>query len=216
MLTVYGLRYSVYTRIVRLLLEIRQAHYSLVEANPFSDPPDPDLDAISPFRRIPVLDHDGFRLYETAAITRYLATVLPGDALVPAEARLSARMDQVIHVIDSYGYWPLVRQVFSHSVFRPHMGLASDPDEVRAGLSAAAPVLAELEAFSTSGAVLSENNVTLADLHLAPMLGYFTMAPEGAAMVERHPALSRWWSIWSAHPAYLATDPGLETLAAER
>ena len=44
-------------------------------------------------------------------------------------------MDQLIGVIDSYGYWPMVRQVFSHGVFRPAMGQPADRPEVERGLA---------------------------------------------------------------------------------
>jgi glutathione S-transferase len=38
--------------------------------------------ALHPFGRMPVLDHDSFRLYETQAILRYVADAFPGEPLV--------------------------------------------------------------------------------------------------------------------------------------
>src|SRR5215831_13866971 len=55
-----------------------------------------------PFGRVPVLEHDGFILYETQAILRYLDRVLPDPALTPADARRAARMDQLMNVNDWY------------------------------------------------------------------------------------------------------------------
>src|ERR1700720_3812107 len=55
-----------------------------------------------PFGRVPVLEHDGFSLYETQAILRYLDRVLPAPALTPAGPRRIARMDQVMNVSDWY------------------------------------------------------------------------------------------------------------------
>src|SRR5262245_136505 len=58
--------------------------------------------ALHPFGRIPVLEHDGFRLYETQAILRYLDRMLPAPALTPADPKHAARMDQVLNVCDWY------------------------------------------------------------------------------------------------------------------
>jgi len=169
------------------------------------------LTRISPFGRVPVLDHDGFVLCETSAITRYLATAFPGPPLIPTDPKNAARMEQVIAIIDAHGYWPMVRQVFSHAVLRPKVQAPSDPAMVAGGLTAARPVLDQL---ATEGRVLVPGQLTLADLHLAPMLGYFAMAEQGKDAVQDFPALSGWWHAFSQHPAYLKTDPGLATLAA--
>lgn len=213
-LTLFGFRYSVYTRIARMTLFVRGLEYNTREVNPFDDPPDQTLRNVTPFQRVPVLDHDGFVLFETSAITRYLAASFPGAELVPQDAKAAARMEQVIAIVDAQGYWPMVRQVFSHSVFRPLLGEQVDPGEIADGLQGAHRVLAALEQIAEEGLVLTEEQVTLADLHLAPMVGYFAMAEEGHRALAEYPALRRWWRDMSQHPAYGATDPGLATLAA--
>jgi glutathione S-transferase len=212
-LCLYGYRYSVYTRIVRMALAVRELEYETAEVNPFDDPPDPVLAPVSPFRQVPVLDHDGFVLCETSAILRYLCAQFPGPALVPDRARAAARMEQVIAVVDAHGYYPMVRQVFSHAVFRPLIGMPADPDQIAQGLRSSAPVLRVLDGIAAEGLVLNPDRLTLADLHLAPMVGYFTAATQGAAAFREYPALGRWWQVISQHPTYRATDPALATLA---
>ena len=144
-LVLHGYHYSVYNRIARLALAEKELACERVEVNPF----DPDRPAayltLHPFGRVPVLVHDGFALYESGAITRYLDRAFPGPHLQPTEPRALARMDQIIGVVDSYGYWPMVRQVFSHGFFRPRRGLTGDPAEVTRGLEGSARVLAALE-----------------------------------------------------------------------
>ena len=51
------------------------------------------------------------------------------------------------------------------------------------------------------------NDLSLADIHLAPMIGYFQLAPEGRALFEKHLRLRNWWLPLSLRPAYLATMP---------
>jgi glutathione S-transferase len=111
-------------------------------------------------------------------------------------------MDQVIGIVDSYGYWPMVRQVFAPRVFRARTGQPVDEAEIARGMAASAKVLAALEPLVGDG-------LTLADLHLGAMTAYFVLAPEGAAMLARHPRLAAWWRRLSARPSFAATDPGL-------
>lgn len=214
-LRLYGYRYSVYTRVARMVLAVRGLEYDSCDANPFDDPPDPALTQVTPFQKVPVLDHDGFVLFETSAITRYVAAQFPGPSLIPEEARAAARMEQVIAVVDAHGYEPMVRQVFSHAVFRPLIGERADPGQISKGLLASVPVLSVLENIAAEGLVLHPQKVTLADLHLAPMVGYFTMAEPGRAAFGAYPALGEWWQVMSLHPAYGATSPTLATLVAE-
>jgi glutathione S-transferase len=206
-LVLHGYRYSVYLRIVRLALAEKGVAYDRVEVNPFASEVPADYLALHPFGRVPTLVHDDFVLYETGAITRYLDRAFAGPALQPASPRSLARMDQIISIVDSYGYWPLVRQVFSHRVFRPAAGRPADEAEVAQGLAGAAKVLAALEALAAPEAFLAGPALSLADLHLGAMVAYFAAAPEGAALLKNHPRLGRWWESLRRRPSIAATDP---------
>ena len=208
-LVLHGYRYSVYVRIARLALAEKGVAYDRVEVNPFAaDVPAAYL-ALHPFGRVPTLVHDDFALYETGAITRYLDRSFAGPNLQPHSPRALGRMDQIIGVVDSYGYWPLVRQVFSHRVFRPAIGQPADEAEIERGLAGAAKVLAALEALAAPDVFLVGLTLSLADLHLGAMISYFAAAPEGAALLQSHPRLAAWWRHVSRRPSFAATDPGL-------
>ena len=183
--------------------------YERVEVNPFAPDVPAAYLALHPFGRVPALVHDDFVLYETGAITRYLDRGFAGPALQPRSPRALARMDQIIGVVDSYGYWPLVRQVFSHRVFRPAIGQPADEAEVGRGLAGAAKVLAALEALAAPDAFLVGPDLSLADLHLGAMIAYFAAAPEGSALLHNHPRLAAWWLHLNRRPSLAATDPGL-------
>ena len=147
---------------------------------------------------------------ETGAIARYLDRAFGGPTLQPQQARPLARMDQVIGIVDSYAYWPLVRQVFSHRAFRPALGRPVDEAEVARGLAAAAKVLGALEALAAEPFIVGPA-ISLADFHLGAMIAYFTLAPEGSALLDTHPRLAAWWRHVSRRPSFAATDPGLPT-----
>lgn len=204
----HGYRYSVYNRIVRVVLTEKTIGYKQVEIDPFTDLP-PDYLSIHPFGRVPTLVHDGFELYESGAITRYLDDMFPGARLQPENPEMLARMNQVISIVDSYGYQPMIRQVFSQKVFAPLEGHDCDGAEVEAGLKGSSLVLGALEKIANEGKQLGGKEISLADLHLAPMIAYFIQAPEGRALFFEFPKLSVWWKAMATRQSILDTDPGL-------
>jgi len=89
-IVLHGYRYSVYLRIVGMVLVEKGVSYSRVEVNPFAlDMPKQYLD-LHPFRRVPTLVHDDFVLYETQAITRYIDEAFAGPAFQPVQPRQRA------------------------------------------------------------------------------------------------------------------------------
>jgi glutathione S-transferase len=198
-------RYSVYNRIARLVLLLKGVEHETIEVDPFDELSE-DYLRLHPFRRVPVLAHGGFTLFETSAITRYVDRAFEGRPLQPESPAAVARMDQVIAVVDAYGYWPMVRQVSSHGFFRPLFGDPSDPDEVGEGLAASSRVLSYLEGVAEEGEVLTGRDLTLADCHLGPMVDYFVRVEEGKRALACHPALHRWWERVSVLEAMKATD----------
>lgn len=210
----HGYRYSVYAWIARLALHEKGVPYAWHEINPFADPVPPGYLALHPFKRVPVLVHGGFAVYETNAIARYIDEAFAGPDLQPDSAPDRARMNQIVSVVDSYAYWPLVRQVFSHGVFRPRAGVGHDPAEARDGLTKAPAVLAALDSLAVGGEFLVGHRLSLADIHLAPMIAYFAALPEAAGMLEDHAGLSVWWKAMSARPTMRETWPPLPSPAA--
>ncbi len=206
--TLHGYRFSVYNRVARLVLHQKDVAYDIVEVDPFNDL-DPAYLDLHPFGRVPTLVHGEFSVFETRAITSYIEHAFVGLQLQPNNSKAFARMEQVIGIIDNYGYWPMVRQVFSQRIFRPLAGELSSEEEIAAGLKASRKVLYVLENIANEGLVLNGNLLTLADCHLAPMMDYFVRADEGRNALLKHPALSRWWEQVSVLPMLQSTDPKL-------
>lgn len=205
----HGYQYSVYSWIVRLALHEKGKAFDWIEVNPFAKDVPASYLAIHPFKRVPALIHDGVVVYETGAITRYVDEAFEGPRLQPEEPRDRARCNQIISIVDSYAYWPLVRQVFSHGVFRPMMKLQADEKELQRGLEAAPRILSALEDAAGEGRYLCGNDISLADIHLAPMIGYFARAPEGKDLLQKQFRLSAWWADFSKRATFMATSPRL-------
>jgi glutathione S-transferase len=193
-------------RIVRLALEEKGVPYRLEEVDTFAEGGTPAAYlARHPFARIPAFEHEGFRLFETAAITRYVDEAFAGPALVPPDAKGRARVNQMIGLLDAYAYRAMVWDVYVERVDVPREGGVSDESKIAAGLKTAGTCLAALEDIMGGGDYLAGPAVTLADLHAAPMIECLLGAPEGAALLERHPPLGRWWARMAARPSMAAT-----------
>ncbi|MBZ8119650.1 glutathione S-transferase family protein [Roseovarius sp. LXJ103] len=201
-----GYRHSVYTWSARLALTEAGAAFDVVDLDPFTAEGLAALIPLQPFGRVPVLEHGSFRLWETAAILDYVNAELAGGRMTPEAPRALARMRQVIGLVDAYGYWPLVRQVFSHGFYAGNEG---DLAQVDKGLKAAEAVLDALEEIAAEGLVLRPEVICLASCHLLPMLEYFAHVPEGSAALRRRRALTRWYEAAGARDATTRTRPDL-------
>jgi glutathione S-transferase len=210
----FGAAYSVYVRIARLALAEKEVAYRLVEVDIFAEGgPPADYLARQPFGRIPAFEHDGFRLYESGAITRYVDEAFPGPALQPAAPKARARVNQAISILDSYAYRPLVWDIFVERVRAPQNGRAPDETLIAEALPRAETCLAALEAVMADNPWLAGPALTLADLHAAPIFAYAVLAPEGRDLLARHEALRRWWERMAERPSMAATRSPLEPLS---
>jgi len=207
----FGAAYSVYVRIARLALVEKGVAYRLVEVDIFAEGgPSADYLARHPFGRIPAFEHDGFRLYETSAITRYVDEAFTGPALQPTAPKARARVNQVIAILDSYAYRTLVWDIYVERVRAAENGRVTDEARIAAALPRAETCLAALEALMAAGPWLAGPALTLADLHAAPIFAYAVLAPEGRDLLARHEALRRWWERMALRPSMTATRSPLE------
>jgi glutathione S-transferase len=200
---VYGADYSVYVRIVRLVLEEKGIDYQLVPVDIFA------ADGIPgwyfdhhPFGRIPAFEHDGFRLYETSAIACYVDEAFDGPALQPVEARSRATMNQIIAMLDAYAYRAMVWDVAVERLEK------TTPDEalIANGLLQAATVLRALTSLKAAGPWLLGEQLTLADLHAAPIIGYFVKVADGQNLLAEFPDIRDWFARIALRESFAKTE----------
>ena len=207
-IVLYGYRYSVYLRIVRMTMLEKGIGWTHVEIDPFAKIIPADYLALHPFGRVPTLKHGDFVLYETAAITRYVDEAFAGPRLQPSGPQERARMNQMIAIADSYGYWPMVRQVFSPRVFNAALGTVPDESVIAEGIARSHTVLGAIEKLASGSPFLAGDALTLADIHLAAIMAYFTAAEDGRTALSAYPDLSAWWAGTSTLQSLIETDPG--------
>jgi glutathione S-transferase len=207
----YGPAYSTYTRTARLALEEKGAAYRLHEVDTLAgEGQKPEHLARHPWGKVPVLEHDGFSLFETVAITRYVDEAFPGPALLPpGDARRRARAAQICAVLDNYGWSPMVITVFVQRVVVPMRGGTPDQAAIDAALPQAERVLATIEGLMEGEEFLLGGAISLADLHLVPILDYFARTEDGRAALQGHPRLAAWWGRIERRPSVARTRPNL-------
>ena len=201
--TLIGAGYSVYVRAARLALESKGVAHALEPLDIFSPAEnDEGFRRLHPFGRIPVLRHGDFTLYETAAINRYVDEAFDGPPLQPSDVKRRARMMQIMSIADSYGYRPLVWDIYVERVSNPADGKPSDEALIAAALPRARTYLGALESLIGDADFLTDAIPTLADFHVMPVIDYFVQAPEGAAMLTDFPRIDAWWRRAAALPAW--------------
>jgi glutathione S-transferase len=192
---VYGAAYSVYVRAVRLTLIEKGVDYDLVEADVFGNPDERAAQLRRhPFGKIPAFEHDGFRLYESQAIERYVDEAFDGAPLQPQDLRQRARMNQALSALDSYAYPHLVWGVHAERIEKPKRGLPTDEARLAEALVKSRICLEALAQIMGDGPWLAGPALSLADLHGAPMIDYFRGAPEGRALLDEFPKTAAWFA----------------------
>jgi glutathione S-transferase len=202
---VHSIPGSPFGRSVLATLEEKRVPYRLAPLAPGSLKT-PEYLAVHPFGRVPVLEHDGFRLYETQAILRYLDRVLPEPSLTPSDVRRAARMDQAMNVNDWYLFHDVGNVIIFQRVIGPQlMGLTPDEAVIKAAMPKAHAVFDELARLLGAQPYFAGEAVSLADLMLAPAVEFFTIIPEWTVLGAPHGNLVSWIKRMQDRPSMKST-----------
>jgi glutathione S-transferase len=168
-----------------------------------------------PFGRVPLIDDDGFVLYETQAILRYLDATQPGPRLTPSDSKAEARMNQAIGILESYVFrhGSALTLVFNRLI-APRLGFPIDDAAAEAAIPTTRHCMEVLAGFLAKGPYLAGDQVSLADLHVGPHLDMLAETPEGAEILAGSP-LVPWLERLRARPSFAKTTwDGLAAQAA--
>src|SRR6516164_1949206 len=202
---VHGVPGSPFSRAVLATLEEKGADYRLAALAVGMIKVEPHISR-HPFGRVPVLEHDGFMLYETQAILRYLDRVLPAPSLTPADAQAAARMDQIMNINDWYLFQGVANVIAFQRIVGPKvLGLTSDEAAIAAAMPKARVVIGELSRLLGREVYLAGNSVSLADLHLAPQLDFLAMTPEWSQLSANAANLNAWLGRMGTRASMTAT-----------
>jgi glutathione S-transferase len=202
---VFGVPGSPFMRAVLAGLEEKQAAYEIVPLRG-PDTKSPEHLARHPFGRVPAFEHDGFALYETQAILRYIDAAFPGAALQPGDVKARARMDQLIGICDWYLFPQVGVTIAFQRIVKPLlMGAPADEEVIAKALPNAERCYAAIAGF-LQGPFLTGPAVSIADLMIACHMSMLNATPECQAIITRHPGLRDWLARMEARPSLQKTD----------
>lgn len=163
MLTIYGRDNSINVRkVLWACSELGIAHQRQDWGIGFRSTSAPEFLRMNPNAMVPVIDDDGFILWESNSILRYLAAQYGGQALYPTAARERARVDQWLdwQASDlnrswSYAFMALVRKSPAHG----------DPAQLQASVAGWTGFMQVLEQqLAHTGAYVAGSSFSLADI----------------------------------------------------
>ena len=167
----------------------------------------PEHLARHPFGRIPTFEHDGFAIYETQAIIRYLDEIFPNPPLTPGNAQQRTRMNQIIGIIEWYFFPKAAAPIAFNRIIGPKLlGLPTDEAAIAEAMPMARTCFAELDRLLGDQAYLTGDSMSLADIMLASQLDLLCDTPEGAELISGT-RLEPWLNRMRARPSFVATQP---------
>jgi glutathione S-transferase len=204
MLTIFGHPGSTCTRKVLMTLAETAAPYELVSVElAAGEQKKPPHLSRQPFGQIPTIDDEGFSLYESRAICRYINERFQGN-LVPVDIKGRALMEQWIS-IETSNFSPFAMKFIYHDVFkRPQ-----DPAVLEAAGKSVETALRVMDARLAASPFLAGPQFSLADVSFMPYIEYAKATPL-KTMLTKFPAVSAWWSQVGERPTWRrVTSPAL-------
>ncbi|MDR9835766.1 glutathione S-transferase family protein [Herbaspirillum huttiense] len=200
MLTIYGRDNSINVRkVLWACTELGIAFERQDWGIGFKSTSEPSFVAMNPNAMVPVIDDDGFVLWESNSILRYLAGQYGDGALYPQAPRLRARIDQWIdwQASDlnrswSYAFMALVRKSAEHG----------DAQQLAASIAGWTRFMQVLEhQLQHSGGFVAGSAFTLADIPVGLSVNRWFGTPLEHAPL---PAVAAYYERLSERPGFRA------------
>src|SRR5271157_3008487 len=194
---------STYTRAVCMVCEEKGIEYVLTEKPLHA----PEILAIHPFGKMPVMRHGDVELFESKAIATYLDRRFPGPPLFPSEPLAAALTEQWVSVVNTLVDRTLIRTyLLAYAAPKTADG---KPD--RQAIEAVTPALREqigvLDKAVARTGYLVDDQFTFADINLMPILYYMRLVPEGAEALSHATNLAAYYDRHAARPSFMSTIP---------
>ncbi|MEO8135070.1 MAG: glutathione S-transferase family protein [Betaproteobacteria bacterium] len=197
MLVIWGRDNSVNVQKVLWCCEEIGLDYERIDAGgPFGVINTPEYRALNPNGLVPTMDDDGFILWESNAIVRYLAASRAPGTLLPDDAIVRALAGQWMDWMTST-YWPAIRPLF--------LGLIRtaadkrDPVALEAARVKTAELMEMLDARLQSNTYLAGDVFTAGDISVGCGVWRWMALPIERAEL---PNVRRWFDLLSERPSF--------------
>lgn len=160
----------------------------------------PGYTALNPNQRMPVLEDDGFVLWESNAIVQYLASLRPQSGLLPSD--LKARMTAVKWQFwESAHFDPACAIFMFERIVKPAFGRGeASPQELERGAELMARLGPVLDAALQKTRYVAGDALTVADISLGATL---VSADQAKMPIEPYRGIQRWRTELSQLPGWI-------------
>jgi glutathione S-transferase len=163
----------------------------------------PEFTSLNLNQRMPVLEEDGWSLWESNAIVQYLASKKPEQGFVPTDARGRAEVNRWMFWESAHWDAACAILIFERFVKGFFGGGAADPKEVEKGLANFNRAAKVLDQHLKGRKFLCGDALTAADFSVgAPMI----MAEAASFPLEDYAEIRRWYADLSSLPAWQKTQ----------
>jgi glutathione S-transferase len=202
-LQILGAPASNYVWVVRMACAEKGVPYTLIPLFPHT----PEIGAIHPFGKIPVMRHGVATLCESRAICLYVERTFDGPRLVPQDALGAARVEQWISIINTHIAPVCVSRYLLGYFFPDTPDGAPDRALIDGALPEMRQQFAVLDDAVGATGYLAGDAFTLADIALLPTLHYLHKLPESGALLAQMQRLARYYDRHSRRPSFMQTLP---------
>jgi glutathione S-transferase len=192
-------------------LHEKAADFELVPVNFFGgEHKQPSFLAKNPFGQVPVLEDGDVTLFESRAITSYVAEKFKetGTDLIRHNNLKEAALVKVWIEVESQTFNPAISPIFLEFFVAPKLGKTPDQAIIDANLEKLGKVLDVYESKLSSTKYLAGDFFSLADLNHFPYTHYFMQSP-WASVVNDRPHVKAWWEDISSRPAFKKVAEGM-------
>ncbi|KAI3967162.1 hypothetical protein MKW92_024057 [Papaver armeniacum] len=165
----------------------------------------------NPFGKIPVFEDGPLTLFESRAITRYIAQKYKdiGTDLLRHDKIEEAAMVGVWIEVESQHFNPPSFAIIYEMFVGPIFGQTVDQSVVNRNIEKLDKVLDVYEARLSNSKYLACDSFSLADLHHLPNIYYLMKITPCADLINSRPHVKAWWEDISARPSFVKVAQGL-------
>ncbi|XP_062023637.1 glutathione S-transferase-like [Rosa rugosa] len=202
---VYGPPISTAVSRVLACLHEKEVPYQLIPVNMAKgEHKKPEYLKIQPFGQVPAFEDEGFALFESRSICRYICEkyAKQGNKGLYGENPLAkASIDQWIEA-ESHGFGPPSSVLVFQLAFAPRMKLKQDQGAIRQNGEKLKKVLDVYEERLGESRFLAGDEFTLADLSHLPNTHYLVNSTDMGELFTERDNVGRWWSEISSRESW--------------
>jgi glutathione S-transferase len=194
---------STYTWVACMVCEEKGIEYVLTERSLGA----PELLAVHPLGKMPVLRHGDVELFESKAIATYLDRSFPGRQVFPSDPHLAALTEQWVSLVNTVMDRTLIRTyLFAYIAPKTSDG-KPDRQAIEAVMPAVRDQLGILDKAVAKTGYLVADQFTFADINLLPILYRVRQFPEGAKALAAATHLAFYYDRHAARQSFARTIP---------